>query len=181
MEKGWPKRPSDCQLWEAWKKGSHRAITPAAEAFRVPAHLAPPGSPQAKLLCNVHAQPPLGQSCHRQKKSYVQACRVTLVVSDSLWPCGLWLARLLCQGEGFSRQEYWSVLANTGCHTLLQHYNSCWGIIAANSPEYLIPPEPLTLKQLHHLHTWPSQGQTQVLQGSLRSKPQWRTHMQRWK
>ena len=22
----------------------------------------------------------------------------------------------------FSRQEYWSVLANTGCHTLLEHY-----------------------------------------------------------
>ena len=23
--------------------------------------------------------------------------------------------------RGFSRQEYWSVLANTGCHTLLEH------------------------------------------------------------
>ena len=27
-----------------------------------------------------------------------------------------------------------------------------------------------------HYHTWPSQGQTQVLHGSLRSKPQWTTH-----
>ena len=27
--------------------------------------------------------------------------------------------------EGFSRQDYWSVLANTGCHTLLDHYISC--------------------------------------------------------
>ena len=27
--------------------------------------------------------------------------------------------------EGFSRQEYWSILANTGCHTLLEHYISC--------------------------------------------------------
>ena len=35
--------------------------------------------------------------------------------------------------------------------------------LAANSPEYLVLPEPLRLKQLHHLHTWPSQGQTQVL------------------
>ena len=26
---------------------------------------------------------------------------------------------------GFSRQEYWSVLANTGCHMLLEHYISC--------------------------------------------------------
>ena len=38
-------------------------------------------------------------------------------------------------------------------------------------------PETLQPKQLHHLHTWPSLGQTQVLQGSLRSKPQWMTHM----
>ena len=33
--------------------------------------------------------------------------------------CRLWSARLLCQGGGFSRQEYWCVLANTGCHSLL--------------------------------------------------------------
>ena len=34
--------------------------------------------------------------------------------------------------RGFSRQEYWSVLANTGCHTLLEHYISC-------SPSYQLP------------------------------------------
>ena len=33
-------------------------------------------------------------------------------------------ARLLCQGGGLSRQEYWSVLASTGCRTLLEHYIS---------------------------------------------------------
>ena len=32
------------------KKDSDRAITPAAEAVRVPAHLAPPGFPKAKQL-----------------------------------------------------------------------------------------------------------------------------------
>ena len=48
-------------------------------------------------------------------------------------------------------------------------------------PEHLVLPESLQPKQLHHLHPWPSQGQTQVLQGSLRSKPQWTTHMQRWR
>ena len=53
--------------------------------------------------------------------------------------------------------------------------------LAANPSEYLVLPEALQPKQLHLLHTWPSQGQTQVLQGSLRSKPQWMTHMQRWK
>ena len=47
MEKDWPKRPSDCQLQEAQKKDSDRAITPAAEADRVPAHFAPPGSRRA--------------------------------------------------------------------------------------------------------------------------------------
>ena len=45
--------------------------------------------------------------------------------SDCMQPCRLWPARLLCQGRGFSRQEYWSVLVNTGCHTLLDHYISC--------------------------------------------------------
>jgi len=73
-----------------------------------------------------------------------------------------------CQGQ-FSRQEYWSVLANTGCHTLLKHYISCCP--SRQPPEYLVLPEPLRPKQLHHLHTWHSQGQTQALQGSLRSKP----------
>ena len=52
--------------------------------------------------------------------------------------------------------------------------------VAINSPEYLVLPETLQPKQLHHLHTWPSQGQTQILQGSLRSKPWWTTYMQRW-
>ena len=80
-------------------------------------------------------------------------------------------------GGGCCWQEDWSVLANNGCHTLLEHYISCCP--SHQPPEYLVLPEPLQPKQLHHLHT--SQGQTQALQGSLRSKPQWTTHMQRWK
>ena len=50
------------------KNDSDRAITPTVEAVHIPAHLAPPGSPQAKQLCHLHAQLSLGQSCHRQKK-----------------------------------------------------------------------------------------------------------------
>jgi len=50
-------------------------------------------------------------------------------------------------------------------------------VLAANPPEYVVLPESLGPKHLHHLHTWPSQGQTQAFQGSLRSKPQWTTHM----
>ena len=38
------------------------------EAVCVPAHLAPPGSLQAKQLCYLQAQFSLGQSCCRQKK-----------------------------------------------------------------------------------------------------------------
>ena len=49
--------------------------------------------------------------------------------------------------------------------------------LAANSLEDLVLPEPLRPKQLHHLHTWLSLGQTQLLQGSLRSKLQWMTHI----
>ena len=107
------------------KKDSDRATTPGVEAVHVSAHLMPPGSPQAKQLHHPQTQPSLGQSCHRQKNSCIYVYRVTSVVSDSLQPCRLWPARLLCQGGGFSRQEYWSILANTGCHTLLEHYISC--------------------------------------------------------
>ena len=159
------------------KKDSDTALTPLAEAVCVPAHLALPGSPQAKQL---HAQLSLGQSCHRQKKSCAYVCRIT-GSCPTLQPCRVWPARLLCHGWEFSRQEYWSVLANTGCHTLLEHYISCCPSRHPRPPEYLVLPEPLQPKQLHHLYTWPSQGQTQVLQGSLMSKSQWTTHMQRWK
>ena len=49
MEKDWSKRPYDCQLQEA-QKDSDRAITPAEEAARIPAHLVPTGSPQVGSL-----------------------------------------------------------------------------------------------------------------------------------
>ena len=125
-EKRLPKEAFRSPATRGLKKDSDRAITPAVEAVCAPAHLTPPGSPQAKQLHHLHAQPPLGQSCHRQKKSCACAHRVTLVVSNSLPSCRLWAARLLCQGRRFfSRQEHWSLLANTGCHALLEHYISC--------------------------------------------------------
>ena len=65
-----------------------------------------------------------GRATTGKNKSCVYARTVTLVMSNSLQPCRLWPTRLLCQ-EGVSRQEYWSVLANTGCHTLLELYISC--------------------------------------------------------
>ena len=64
---------------------------------------------------------------------------------------------MACQAspsEGFSRQEYWSVLSNTGCHTLLEHYISCcsshqlpWVPGAAKAPvtQAAAPPPHLAL------------------------------------
>ena len=100
-----------------------RAITPATEAVCVPAHLVLPGSLQAKQLHHLDAQLSLGRATTRKIIVYVH--RITLVLSGSLQPCRLWPARLLCQRGEFSRQEYWSVLTKTGCHTLLEHYISC--------------------------------------------------------
>ena len=66
-----------------------------------------------------------GAELPQTRKSCIYTCRVTYVVSKSLRPCRLWPARLLCQGGGFSKQEYWRPLANTSCHTLQEHYISC--------------------------------------------------------
>jgi len=101
------------------------AIIPAVEAVHVPAHFEPPVCPQAKQLLHHHAQLSLRQSCHRKKIFCIYAHRVASVEFNSLRPCRLWPAMLLCQGEGFCRQEYWSLLATTCCHTLLEHYISC--------------------------------------------------------
>ena len=48
-----------------------------------------------------------------QAKKFLQLCmQVTLVVSRSLRPCGLWPARLLCQGvsPGKNTGAYWPIL-----------------------------------------------------------------------
>ena len=104
------------------KKDSDRVTGPAGEAVQVPAHLALPGSPQAKQLCHLHTQLSMGQSCHRE--NILSMCTGSLGLGPTLQPCRLWPARLLCQGGGFPRQEYWSVLANTSCHIRLGHYIS---------------------------------------------------------
>ena len=147
-----------------------------AEAVCVPARSAPPGSPQAKRLCHLQAQSHWGGADTGKKKSCIcvrkgASCPTLCDPVD----CGLPGFSV----GGFSRQEHWSVLANTGCQTLLEHCISCCP--SCQPPEDLVLPEPLQPKQLHHLHTWASLGQTRVLQGSLRSKPRRTNHMQRWK
>ena len=88
-----------------------------AEAVHVAAHLALPGSPQAKQLHHLHAQSSLGQSPYMQKDLLLCAGSLQSCLFVTLWA-------VACQASlsgWFSRQEYWSVLANTGCHTLLEH------------------------------------------------------------
>ena len=94
------------------------------EAVRVPTHLALPGSTQAKQLCHIHAQPSLGQCCHKQRE-VLHLCTQGHFGHFQLFAT---LSTVTCQtslSSGFSKKEYWSVLANIGCHTLLEHYISC--------------------------------------------------------
>ena len=66
-----------------------------------------------------------GRAATRQKKSCVYAHKVTSVMSNSIT---LWT--VACQASlserGLSRQEYWRILANTGHHTHLDLYISCY-------------------------------------------------------
>ena len=78
-----------------------------------PARLVPPGSPQAKQLCHLHARLSQGQSCHRQKMSCIYALRVTSVVSNSLQPCRLWPTSFSVRegaSSGKNTGAYWPIL-----------------------------------------------------------------------
>jgi len=146
------KEASDHQLQEARKKDSERAITGGSlcpctlGATRVPTSQA--AAPPSRSILTGAELP------QAKKKSCIYAHRATSVVSNSFWPCRLWPARLLCQGGRFSRQEYWSILANTGCHTLLESCISCcpkhqlpWIPGAARTPatQQTTPPPHLAL------------------------------------
>ena len=158
-EKDWPRRPSDCQLQDNWKK-TDRAITPAEEEVSVPGQLAPRGSLQAKQLHYLHTQLSLGQSCHREK-NILHLCvkgrfgRFWLFVT--LWTVSCQASR----SEGVSRQEYCSVLAYTACHTLLEHSISCccssqppWVLGAARTPTTQAATPPLHLPEADPSPYW---------------------------
>ena len=77
-----------------------------------------------KNLCHLHSQTSLGQSCHSGKNFFAPMHVGSLKSCPTLCnPVGCGLPGFSVRG--FSRQEYWSVLANTCCHTLLEHYISC--------------------------------------------------------
>ena len=65
---------------------------------------------------------------------------------------------------GFSFRDGGSAGKNTGVYRPTLAAIPFWSavfpaVLAANSAEYLVLPEPLRPKHLHHLHTRPSQGQ----------------------
>ena len=106
------------------KKDYDRAITPVVEAICVPAALVPPGSPQPKQLLHFMLNPQWGRTAIGKKclVSMHEGCFSRVQLFATLGAVA-WQASL---SVGFSKQEYWSVLANTGCHTLLEHYISCY-------------------------------------------------------
>ena len=79
-----------------------------------------------------------------------------------------------CQSSlsgGLARKEYWSVLANTGCHTLLEHCISCcpslqlpWVPGAARTPvtQAAAPPPHLAFTEANPSPPGQPQGQTPV-------------------
>ena len=91
------------------KKDPERGVTPAAEAVHVPAHLAPPGFPQAKQPHHLHEQVSLGQSGQRQK------CLV-FMHTGSLRSCLTLSIPVDCGLPGFSVREGGSPDKNTGAH-----------------------------------------------------------------
>ena len=52
--------------------------------------------------------------------------------------------------------------------------------VVTGFPVHLAPLGLLRSKQSYHLCAWSSQGQTQELQGSLRTRLWWVDHTQRW-
>ena len=125
MEKDWPKRPSDGQLQEAQKK-TNRVITPEAEAVRVPEHLAPPGSPQAKQLRHLHTQVSLGQSYHGQKKSLAS------MHTGLLQPCPALCDAVDCGLPGFSVRGVLQA-------RILEHIGQYWLPYPSRALYFLLP------------------------------------------
>ena len=112
-EKDRPKRPSEGQLQEARKK---TLIGPGLLRRRqsVSLHAWRHQGPRKPSSCAPFTlSSRWGRAATGKEKSCAYACRVTLVLSDSLPPCGLWPARLLCQGGGSpgkTAAAYWPTL-----------------------------------------------------------------------
>ena len=157
-----------CQRLE--KKDSDRAIIAIAETVYVPANLEPPGCNASS--CTAFMFNPHWGRTHRHKKSWVYT-------RGSLHLCPTLCSPVDCGLPGFLLGG--SPGMNAGAVAIPFQSTIVPAVLVSNPPEYLVLPEPLRPKQLHRLHNCPSHGQAQALQSSLRSKPQWTTHMQSWK
>lgn len=117
------------------------------------------------------------ESSHRQKRFFIYALRVTLVMSDSmpsLSDCGL--PGLLYQRGSSPGKEYQSVLANTGLHNF---QSTAFYSLAAKFPEQLVLPEPLQPKAAA-LPSTPGPHRDRPRSQAASGANLWRTHMQRW-
>ena len=104
------------------KKNSDRAITPTAEAVQVPATWCHQGThkPSSCITFMLNS--------HWDKKiSCVCAFRVASVMSNSLRPCRLWPARLMCQGWGGLQAR------------ILKHVGQYWLAYPSGALYFLLP------------------------------------------
>ena len=114
------------------KKDSDRAITPV-EAVCVPAHLVPPGSPQAKQLCQLHAQLSLGRSATGKKKCLASVC------TGLLWSCPALFDPVDCGLPGFSvRKEVFQA-------RILECIGQYWLPFSSRALYFLLPQPPAPL------------------------------------
>ena len=157
----------------ATRSSKDGAMTPAAEAVRVPARLAPPGPPQAKQLRPLHAQPSLGQTCHRQK-SCVYARTVTLVVSDSapLWTVA---RQASLSGRGVLQAR---ILERIG-QCWLPHPSRALYVLLPELPlppsQSLVLPEPLGPQQPHTSTPGPHWGRPKSSRAASGANPSGRS------
>ena len=112
----------------------------------------------------------------KKKMPCLYAHRVTLIMSNSLGPFGLWPAGVLRQGgsPGKNTGVYWPILV------AIPFWSTVFpAALTANSSEYLVLPEPLRPKQWATSTPGPQQGQTQVLHSG--ANPRGPTQRQRWR
>ena len=93
-----------------------------------------------------------------------------------LWQCWTLCNPVDCGLPGFSVREGSSLGKNTGAYwpifVAILFQNTIFpAALPANFPEYLVLPEPLRPKQLHHLHTWPSQGKPKSSRAASGANP----------
>ena len=110
------------------KKDSDKAITPALRQSMSLHTWHHQSSCDQSSSTTFRLNPHWGRvaTCKKKKKkkslaSIHSGCFSYVQLFVNLWT-------VICQvslSGVFSRQEYWSILVTTGCHTLLKHYISC--------------------------------------------------------